>query len=94
MKNLNIRRRYSRLSIKQFGTPSPATELTDYFTVGPNPIPVFGMATEVTIPWDDDYDNAIVVDFSVLVDQNLALNRNDPQFAGYASISVVGFQLN
>jgi len=86
LSNVNIRRRYSRLAVNQGGAPGESTELTDYFMLGPNPVPVFGLSTEVTIPWNDDLDNSLECHYSVCIDPNFAAQQQAPEYTGYASI--------
>jgi len=64
----------------------------DYFSVGSTCLPVFGMATEVTLPWDDSEENGITATFTCHVDPLEGLNVQNQ--ASYASIQIVGFHLN
>ena len=74
--DMNIRRRYSRFEINQLGAKDHACDLLDYFSVGPQPLPVFGMATEVTIPWSDEFENGLTAEFTCCVDPLEGLNSH------------------
>jgi hypothetical protein len=36
--------------------------------VGSDILPVFGMSTEVTLPWSDDYENALSLEMAIAHD--------------------------
>lgn len=40
-------------------------DLTDYFMVGTETVPAFGMSTEVTLPWSEEYENALSLEMTI-----------------------------
>ena len=60
--DLNLRRAYGSLVVYQAGSPAKV-DLTNFFFVGPLPLPPFGLGTEVILPWDDKLDAKLVVEF-------------------------------
>ena len=95
LSNLNTRRKYSRLSISQAGAPA-GIELTDYFMVGSEVLPKFGMATEVTLAWSDEFENALTLEMAIAYDthDHSESSTECAHNEGHASISIVGFHMN
>ena len=60
--DLNLRRDYASLYVYQAGAQGKI-DLTNYFFVGPNRLPPFGQMTEVIMPWDEDLESKLVVEF-------------------------------
>ena len=84
------------MCIAQAGSFNSAIDLTDYFMVGADILPCFGMSTEVTLPWSDEFENALSLEMSIAHDTHdhtegsSACSHNE----GFASISLVGFHMN
>ena len=53
-----MRRDYDSLVISQVGSAAKV-DLTNCFYVGQQPVPIFGSATEVMLPWDDKLENKL-----------------------------------
>jgi len=66
--DLNIRREYGSLHVYQAGSPTKV-DLTNFFFVGPTPLPPFGQCTEIIMPWDQKLDAKLVVEFQVAAQQ-------------------------
>jgi len=60
--DLNIRRDYASLHVYQAGSQAKI-DLTNYFFVGPNRLPPFGQMTEMIMPWDQNLEAKLIVEF-------------------------------
>lgn len=49
--DLNVRRLIKTIQVKQ-GTINEGIDLSQYFQVGPQMLPSFGITTEIILPWD------------------------------------------
>jgi hypothetical protein len=58
--------------------------------VGAEALPIFGMATEVTLPWSEEFENALTLETTLHYDSETDSAHNE----GFASISIVGFHMN
>lgn len=62
--DLNVRRDYVSLVVYQPGSESKM-DLTNNFFAGPQYLPPFGLMTELLMPWDDNLEQKVVVEFQV-----------------------------
>jgi len=53
--DVNLRRDYASLLVYQAGSPAKV-DLTNFFFVGPAPVPSFGQSSEILMPWDEKLD--------------------------------------
>ena len=53
--DINVRRLFWTMSLYQVGvSKSAAVDLSSLFYIGPSPVPSFGTATEIIMPWSGE----------------------------------------
>ena len=62
--DLNVRREYGSLVLYQAGSKA-RIDLTNFFIVGHAPLPPFGQSSEIIMPWDENLDQTLVVEFQI-----------------------------
>ena len=62
--DLNVRREYGSLVVYQAGSQA-RIDLTNFFIVGHAPLPAFGQSSEIIMPWDEDLDQTLIVEFQI-----------------------------
>ena len=64
--DINVRRLFWTLTLQQVGvSKSAAVDLTSFFWVGPHPLPSFGTATEIILPWDGKLAKQLKLDMTL-----------------------------
>ena len=80
--DMNVRRDYASLVMYQVGSSSKL-DLTNYFFVGPERMPVFGQTTEIMMPWDMSCEQKLCIEFQVAPQQPIAPPMYGNPYGGY-----------
>lgn len=93
--DINVRRLYARLALRQDGTSNEsAIDLTGFFWIGPNGVPSFGSATEVILPWSADLNQQLKVDITLPPTPGLPAAYSPDQFPPPKFVSPMQGYLN
>ena len=93
--DINVRSNYNFLKVYQKGCKeNEQVDLTNYFYIGAQQLPPFGQVTELIMPWDDDKEQVLCVDFEVSQAHGYAM-QSGAKFDNpyeYATFAIAGYQ--
>ena len=104
--DVNVRRLYRQIVLAQSGVSNESqVDVSNFFYIGPHPLPSFGIASEVLVPWNTQLNQEMTVTLTLPVQpkakgwftkealQLVKTYEHDDYLnsIAYASIQIVGF---